>query len=529
VNTVHEPVGLRAGLFRRRIWLWVALGVLVVAGTSLVGLQILMARAGPLLKDRVVQVLSTHLDSRVEIDRFNVSVMHGLQVSGDGLRIFSNNPAIASDTHALLIGISHFDFHSQLLGLIWKPMHVGTVHVRGLAIIIPPKRDRGSKISISKDIRKSRFELDNVVCDDSSLTIESSKPGKDPLLFQLKHIVLHHVGSDAPWPYEAILTNAMPPGEIQTSGTFGPWETESPGDSNVTGKYRFDHADLDAIHGIGGLLHSIGSFDGQLDRIDVEGTVEVPNFSLDTANHALPLSTRYRATVDGTTGDTYLHSVDAKLADSRFRCTGAIVNVKGKGHIIDLDVDVPAGRIQDFLALAVRTEPTVMQGVIQTKAKLHLRPGKERVAEKLRMEGSFVLQEIHFTNPAIEDKVDRMSLRAQGDPQEAKPGAADVHSTMSGQFAMRNGRMHFADLDYDLPGAKVTLDGLYSLDGRHFDFSGKVRTKAALSNMVASKWKKVLLLPVDPFFRKNGAGAEIPVKITGTGDKPHFGLNLGGR
>jgi hypothetical protein len=46
--------------------------------------------------------------------------------------------------------------------------------------------------------------------------------------------------------------------------------------------------------------------------------------------------------------------------------------------------------------------------------------------------------------------------------------------------------------------------------------------------MVASKWKSVLLKPVDPFFHKNGAGAEIPIKVSGTGDKPHIGLKFGG-
>jgi len=35
-----------------------------------------------------------------------------------------------------------------------------------------------------------------------------------------------------------------------------------------------------------------------------------------------------------------------------------------------------------------------------------------------------------------------------------------------------------------------------------------------------------LLKPVDPFFHKHGAGAEIPFKITGTRSEPKFGLDL---
>jgi hypothetical protein len=73
----------------------------------------------------------------------------------------------------------------------------------------------------------------------------------------------------------------------------------------------------------------------------------------------------------------------------------------------------------------------------------------------------------------------------------------------------------------------VALTGEYTLDGEKFEFTGKIRTDAKVSQMVASKWKSILLKPIDPFFKKNGAGAEIPVKISGTKSAPKFGLDLG--
>jgi hypothetical protein len=45
--------------------------------------------------------------------------------------------------------------------------------------------------------------------------------------------------------------------------------------------------------------------------------------------------------------------------------------------------------------------------------------------------------------------------------------------------------------------------------------------------MVASRWKSWMLKVADPFFHKNGAGAEIPVKVTGTNTSPKFGLDIG--
>jgi hypothetical protein len=120
-----------------------------------------------------------------------------------------------------------------------------------------------------------------------------------------------------------------------------------------------------------------------------------------------------------------------------------------------------------------------------------------------------------------------LSLRAQGDPKDAKPGAEDVHSEMVGQFVLGSGKLSFSKLNYALPGATVALTGEYSLDGDRFEFAGKVRTDAKVSQMMASRWKSLLLKPVDPFFKKNGAGAEIPVKLSGTKSAPKFGLELG--
>jgi len=53
-----------------------------------------------------------------------------------------------------------------------------------------------------------------------------------------------------------------------------------------------------------------------------------------------------------------------------------------------------------------------------------------------------------------------------------------------------------------------------------------VRTTATASQMTTG-WKSKLLKPVDRFLKKNGAGMEIPVKITGTKSDPQFGLDFG--
>jgi len=50
-----------------------------------------------------------------------------------------------------------------------------------------------------------------------------------------------------------------------------------------------------------------------------------------------------------------------------------------------------------------------------------------------------------------------LSLRAEGHPKEAKPGAEDVSSQMTGSFLMGDGKLTLQALVYTLPGATVQL------------------------------------------------------------------------
>jgi hypothetical protein len=508
------------------MWIWIVFSLLLAVTVFGVIGEVMVRRAGPILKGRVIETLSTRFNSRVEMDGFDVSVVKGLEVSGTGLRIFPQDEVVAAGATEPLIALGRFSFHVNMAGLFEKPMRVGTVHVTGMTIHIPPREMRAQAPKGRRHIGKITIVVDEIVFDDSKLVIGTLKPDKEPLDFEMSRVVMRDVGPTKPWDYDATLVNATPKGDIHAKGTFGPWNNDSPGDSTVTGHYTFDHADLNTIKGIGGMLSSVGEFTGQLNNIVVDGTTETPDFSLDTANHPMPLHTKFHAVVDGTNGDTYLQPVDARLGESDFRCQGTVINVKGKGHIIDLEVTVPNGRIQDFLELGVKTTPVVMTGRLTMQTKLHIRPGPESVTRKISLKGGFTLRQIHFTNPEVEDKVDMLSLRARGDPKDAKPGAEDVHSQMVGQFVMEASKLSFSKLEYKLPGATVALTGDYSLDGDRFEFEGKMRTDAKVSQMVASKWKSILLKPVDPFFRKNGAGAEIPVKISGTKSAPKFGLDL---
>ena len=167
-----------------------------------------------------------------------------------------------------------------------------------------------------------------------------------------------------------------------------------------------------------------------------------------------------------------------------------------------------------------------MTGSVELKTKFDLPPGEPDIANRLQLAGTVQMAKAEFTNPEIQDKVDALSVRSQGKPKLAQDhGSDNVDSELNGTFRLLDGVLSFSQLQYQIPGAQLSLTGNYNLDGYQFDFRGKVRLNAKLSQMV-SGWKSILLKPVDPFFHKNGAGTEVPVKVTGTKSELHFGTDF---
>jgi hypothetical protein len=494
-----------------------------------IGAGIVVARAEPILRARVIETLSTRFQSKVELDTFHVSVISGFQVSGQGLRIFGDTDP---NNHELgvqpIIAVDEFRFRTGILAMLRSPMRVDTVYINGLQLNLPPREHRSELAKMAPKGGKIRIVVDRLLCDRAQLIINTLKPGKLPLEFDIENLKMTHVGPDAPMHFDANLTNPKPVGNIHSSGSFGPWQANSPRDTPMSGTYSFTHADLGTIKGIGGILSSTGRYAGILDRIVVDGATDTPDFRIAISGRPVPLHTDFHAIVDGTSGDTYLQPVKAKILDSWLTATGSVVRTTDpKGHHVELDVEMGKGKIEDLLKLAIRTDPPIMTGMVRLKTHFNLPPGEPDVANRLQLAGNFEVSQAHFSNEKIQSKVDALSMRSQGKPKLAQDNIPDnVHSDLSGTFNLSEGLISFSQLAFQVPGTQVSLTGQYSLDGNQFDFHGKARMDAKLSQMVTG-WKSKLLKPVDPFFSKHGAGTEIPVKITGTKSEPHFGIDFG--
>jgi hypothetical protein len=509
---------------------WRKIGIVAAAllATAAIGLHFLRVHAEPILRARVIETLTARFQSKVELTDFHVWVEDGLSVSGSGLKIYGKtDPNIHEPGVQPLIGIEEFRFQTGLFNLLRSPMHVHSVRLRGLVLNIPPAGERHEMQSMGPHGGKIKIVVDEFVSKDAQLVINTNREDKLPLEFSIENLKMQDVGPGQPMHFEATLLNPKPVGSISSSGFFGPLQTDRPRDTPVKGTYSFSNADLATIKGIGGILSSTGQYAGSLGSIVVDGKTETPDFRLTVSGHPVPLTTEFHAIVDGTSGNTYLQPVNARLLNSSFVAKGSVVRFKSGGHEVALDVTIDHARIEDLLKLCIRTEPPIMTGAVQSKAKLDIPPGAEDVSQRIRLLGEFQVAGAHFTNDKVQERIDDLSLRSQGKPKLAQASdSPDVQSNMSGTFDLKQGTMSFSRLHFEVPGTKVDMTGQYTLDGNMFDFYGKVRLDAKLSHMVTG-WKSVLLKPVDPFFKKDGAGTEVPIKISGTKSEPHIGLDFG--
>jgi AsmA-like protein len=512
---------------RWKIGLWIVGGTFLSIVAALIALSVEISRRA---RGWVEDSLAREFNSKVELSSFHVAVPFPLvQGQGENLALHFQG---RQDLPPLIL-VKRFTLRTSIWGLLRNSRRISFVHLEGLQINVPPREENSSTGGEAKSAMRKfgTLRFDEILSDNATLKILTSKAGKDPLGFDLQQLRLNSSGTDGALAFHATLSNPTPPGEIVSNGIFGPWNADVPSQTPVSGNYTFEKADLGVFPGIAGILSSKGNYQGVLDQIRVDGTTDTPDFRVTLAGHPVDLSTTFHAMVDGTNGDTFLQPVETLFGQTDLLAQGSVEGKAGtKGKTITLDVSASHARIEDLLLLAMKESPS-MTGPIRLKTRLNLVPGPKQIPDRLYLDGSFDLGSLHFTSSVVQQKVDNMSKRSEGkpnevvNPEEAKK-ADDVASAMKGNFRVENGILTLAGLNYTVPGADVQLAGTYALETETLDLSGTVKIQAKLSQTTTG-FKSFLLRFADPIFSKGDKGTVLPIKITGSVQHPHYGLALG--
>jgi hypothetical protein len=519
----NDPAAKKIRASRVGKWLLIIVGCLVLLNVALlVALYLLQPRIHTFVRDRARNILESHFKSQIEFNDFDVTLYPRIHVTITKLVMYHKGRRDIPP----LIQIEKATVIADLVNLFRAQPHIAHVQLDGFRINTPPRVPGGPPMIHGTDQNLSaKFPviIDDIHSDDAVIVIlrNDNKPPKE---FPIHHLELVDFAFDRPAKFHALLTNAVPKGEIDSHGEFGPWDAENPRDTPTKGAYTFDHADLGTIKGIRGILSSVGSYEGPLDYLKVAGTTDTPDFTLRTADHPIPLHTEFSAFVDGTNGDTYLTSVTAHFGHTTLYTSGKIVdeNKLIKSRTILLDVVSRDARVEDLIHLAVKTDQPVMTGATNLKAKISIPEANADLIERLKIQGMFLIDDGRFSSTSVQAKVDSLSRRGQGHPAEMD--ISNVPAKLVGNFNVIEGTISFSDLNFSVVGAAVRLKGSYNLDNEGLDFHGHLVMEARLSQTMTGA-KSFFLKIMDPFFKGKNAGTVLPIKIGGTKDHPEFGLD----
>src|SRR6266403_2150799 len=291
-----------------------------ILGISLLGLLvagfIVLATHWPFSRQRVIADLQDEFHGTVTFSRFHSTVFPHPGCVAEGAELVrpggpAGSPPFAS-AQKLIMRAHYLDF-------LLRPGYISHIEAQGLQIHIPP---RGTMAATPRSQNPSTRRVGEVIANNAILEI-ARKTAK-PLRFEIHTLTLNSVSRKDGFSYDACFLNALPPGEIQSRGHFGPWNSDDPRQTPVSGTYKFEHAYLGVFQGIDGVLNSHDNFQGTLAKLETHGSVEIPDFKLRRAARRTPIESRFDSIVNGLNGDVHLEHVETMIVGTNVLVRGSI-------------------------------------------------------------------------------------------------------------------------------------------------------------------------------------------------------------
>jgi len=498
---------------------WIKIGGLLVL-VLICGATVLLVSRWPFTRDNIATALEKKFSSTVEIKTFHETYFTpGFVAEGVTFRRNSDPgaPPIAT-IEKLTIQGAYWEFFST-------PSRVRNVRIEGLHIFASSGSERiGNAAQPAGGPKQSALIIDQIIADGAVLEFASGEPGTEPLKFEIHELTLNSVADDRPLSFHAALLNPKPPGEIRADGHFGPLQPQNLGQTPLSAVYTFQGVNLGVFPGIGGTLASTGKFNGVLERIEIEGSTDTPDFGVTRSRHTVPLKTQFQGIVNGMNGDVSLQSVRVQLERTSVVSHLEVAKkADSEGKTISLDATEQQGRIQDWLRLLAKADPPAFTGAMNFRVQVQVPPGKGSFIERVNLLGDFGIDAASFNRPTTQEKVDNLSQLAQGEKKNDDP--ASVVENLKGHVVMNHGIATFSSLSFSVPGALAHVHGTYGLLTEQLNLHGTLQVDNKLSKGTKGV-KSVLLKSVEPFFKKKKAGEIVPIKIGGTFGHPSYGLDV---
>jgi hypothetical protein len=376
---------------------------------------------------------------------------------------------------------------------------------------------------------KNRTTITTLIADGAVLDIAPRHAGGRPLRFEFRKLLLGEVKKDKSVSFNTSMHIPLPPGDLNVRAQFGPFTKGRLGETPLRGSYQLSTGDLREMKAIGGTLSSNGSFRGKLAQCKLMGNVRIDNFEVKNVHHPVELHGKFDATVNGMRGDVAIHSTKVRFLETELEATGTVQTSAHKsGKTESIEITGNQARIEDVLRLFTKTDPPSLKGPMRLHANIVLPPGPERFLRKVQLNGAFNISQAEFEQRKTRMSLNKLSKRARGHTSKNAVNAReDIPSNFRATVAVKDGTATLTDARFETRGARASGGGTYNLLTQQIDLRGKLAIEASLSK-AAGGFKSILLVPLNPFFKKRNAGAVLPFHITGTYSRPEFHLSLKG-
>ncbi len=490
----------------------ITLAILISVSIAIVIAVFLFIHYWPFEESRVLEDLrQASGDSRIELRAFHKTYFPpGCVLEG---ATFSRG----SDKAKPLIAVEKLTITSSYHGILAS--HIQRIEADGMKVLIP-----AFGTSQPFETHRSKITVGEITAKDAILEFAGKGQEKAPLRFDIHQISLRDVGWKSPAKYQLQMRISEPPAEISASGKFGVWDQNDAAQTPLSGAFKLEQLDLGAFKGIAGKLSSVGKFDGRLGHIDVSGSTDTPDFQVQSSVNRVQLKTEFNAYVNGMHGDVYLNRVDAHFRKTDLVAQGSIAkSADSKGKTTSLDIRSNKARIDDILLLFTKEKRAPMSGDITLTAKVTIPSGNTPFLKKVKLKGNFGIGAGEFSKPSTQESINKLSAASRGEKDPTDPST--VLTDLKGQVVLEEGVSRFSDLSFGVPGADARMQGTYNLINHDIDLRGQMRMDSKLSNTTSGA-KALMLKVIQPFFKKRKQGEIVPVRISGTYEKPSFGLDL---
>jgi len=504
---------------------WILTSVAVVtAGVAVAA--VLLAMNWPFTQTAVTKALEDRFARDVKIQRFRTTYFPPGCIA-EGIEFLHRRRKDLPP----LITVQTLTIRASYSGLLRIHKLVNDVRVAGLHVLVPPKNPNAARetFPLTNSTSGKTLTIGEITADGAVLEFISEHPAEDRFTLGIDHLILDHVGESDPVTFHARFSNTEPPGEIRSDGRFGPWNDDDPASTPLSGSYTYKHARLGVFDGIAGTLSSQGKFGGTVGHIDAEGDIDVPDFKVSGSAHEVHLASNFHAVIDGTNGDTYLSRVESHFGRTTVISQGDVKGHPGQhGKTAMLSMSVSQGRIEDLLLLFTSAARPAETGGVRLQTKVELPPGPQAFLRRLRLEGEFGIGGGRFTDPKVQEPVNRLAESARGETKgQEEVDPATVLSNLRGQVSANLGIAKLSKISFTELGTLAEIEGTYNLVDKKLDLRGVLHTSGKLAD-TTSGFKSVVLKALGPFIKKKSITV-VPFVITGTPSDPSFALDLDAR